>query len=201
MTTSKTVSNTTSQYAGRQNFNDFRRIITVLVLLFRLLPISACEALWSLSVLSRGRLGVLLRYCIAKKLARSCGDCVYFGNNVSIRYWDRLHIGSNVSIHTNSWIDAYGFVTIGNSVAIAHNTSLISTNHEWNDESVPIKENPCSANPIVIDDDVWIGCGCRILAGVRIGGRSVIGAGAVVTNSIPAHSLALGIPAKVVRTI
>jgi len=156
---------------------------------------------WSLSVLSRGRLGILLRYCIAKKLARSCGDCVYFGHNVTIRYWDRLHIGSNVSIHTNSWIDAYGFVTIGDNVAIAHNTSVISTNHGWGVESIPIKENPCSASPIVIDDDVWIGCGCRILAGVRIGGRSVIGAGAVVANDIPAHSLALGIPAKVVRSI
>ena len=51
---------------------------------------------------------------------------------------------------------------------------------------------------IVIEDDVWVGAGVRVMDGVRIGRGSVIGAGAVVTKSIPPNSVAVGMPARVV---
>ena len=61
-------------------------------------------------------------------------------------------------------------------------------------------EGTCSA-PIVIEDDVWIGAQSIVLKGVTIGARSIIGAGSVVTKSIPADCIAAGNPCKVIRTI
>jgi maltose O-acetyltransferase len=55
--------------------------------------------------------------------------------------------------------------------------------------------------PIVIGDDVWVGAGVIILPGVTIGDRCTVGAGSVVTHDIPADSVALGTPAKVVRQL
>ncbi len=56
-------------------------------------------------------------------------------------------------------------------------------------------------NPITIGDNVWIGAGAVVVDGVTIGDRSVIGAGSVVTKDIPADSVAVGVPCRVVRTI
>ncbi len=86
-------------------------------------------------------------------------------------------------------------------MAVAHNSSLVSTNHSWSDEALPIKKNQILCEPIIIESDVWVSCGVRVLAGVRIGQRSVIGAGAVVTKDVPPNSIAVGIPAKVKRRI
>ena len=56
-----------------------------------------------------------------------------------------------------------------------------------------------SKGDIVIEDDVWLGMGAKVMDGVCIGRGSVIGAGAVVTGDIPPYSIALGVPARVVR--
>ncbi|HNC82894.1 MAG TPA: DapH/DapD/GlmU-related protein, partial [Nitrospira sp.] len=58
-----------------------------------------------------------------------------------------------------------------------------------------------SARPIRIGSDVWIGGGAVILPGVTIGDRSVVGAGSVVVHSVPADCVAVGNPARVVRTL
>ena len=55
--------------------------------------------------------------------------------------------------------------------------------------------------PITIENDVWIGAGAIILAGVTIGKQSVIGAGSVVTHDVPAHSVVAGNPARIIRHI
>jgi acetyltransferase-like isoleucine patch superfamily enzyme len=57
------------------------------------------------------------------------------------------------------------------------------------------------SKPVVIEDGCWLGEGCVILKGVRIGKRSVIGANAVVTKDIPEYSIAAGVPAKVIKKI
>ena len=55
--------------------------------------------------------------------------------------------------------------------------------------------------PVVIEDDVWVGAHCIILKGVTIGARSIIGAGSVVTKSIPADCVAAGNPCKVIKNL
>lgn len=98
-------------------------------------------------------------------------------------------------------MEAYGGISIGNDVSIAHNVSILSVNHSWTEQSLPIKYNPIISGPVVIGDDVWIGCGCRIMANVEIDNRSVIAAGAVVTKNVPSNTIVAGVPAKALKEI
>ena len=68
-------------------------------------------------------------------------------------------------------------------------------------EHGPRREGWESAEPITIEDNVWLASGVTVCQGVTIGHDSVIGAGAVVTRSIPPRSLAVGNPARVIREL
>lgn len=94
-----------------------------------------------------------------------------------------------------------GPVTIGNHVNLAQGVVVTGLNHGFSDAARRIDEHKVVTSQVVIDDDVWVGANCVITPGVHIGSHCVIGAGSVVTHDIPPHSLALGTPAKVVKTI
>ncbi|NEW04726.1 acyltransferase [Paenibacillus sp. SYP-B3998] len=130
-----------------------------------------------------------------------CGDNVFVGRSVEIKHWEKLSIGNNVSIHKQCYLDALGGIHIDHDVSIAHQTSMISFEHTWEIPSLPIRDNPVKAAEIKIHSDVWIGCGCRILAGVQIFSRAVVAAGAVVTKDVSAHTIVGGVPAKPIKTI
>ncbi len=186
---------------GRELFIIFKPIIGLLETTFRLVPYSIKDGLWVFTESWRGKAGLLIRYLIARTCAASCGNVVYIGPYVEIRNWRNLHIGSNVSIHRFCYIDATGHVYIGDNVSIAHATSILTTNHTWRDPKIPIRDNPMEIQPVYISNDVWIGCGCRILAGVRVGPRSVIAAGSVVVRDVQSGTLAGGVPARVLKSI
>lgn len=149
----------------------------------------------------RGGFAVLKRYVCLKASAKKVGKNVCVMDHVYLHHWENLEIGDNVSIHEQCNINAYGGVRVGDNVSIAHGTSIVSFNHTWADENVPIKYNPSEPLPVVIGNDVWVGCGVRILGGVTIGERSVIAAGAVVTKDVEPHSVYAGVPAKLVKRI
>lgn len=93
-----------------------------------------------------------------------------------------------------------GPITIGNGVHIAPHVMIFAANHIFADTDTPIYKQDVEKAPVVIEDDVWIAGKVMITAGVRIGRGSVIGAGAVVTKDIPAWSVAVGVPARVIKT-
>lgn len=148
-----------------------------------------------------GNVGLGLRYACISNLARRCGTNVAIFPNVYLYGIDRISMGNNISVHQMCYINASGGLTIGDNVSIAHGCSIISFNHTYNDIDIPIKYNPLDFQPIVIEDDVWIGCGCRILAGVKIGCHSIVAAGSVVTKDVPPNSVVAGVPAKVIKTL
>ncbi|MBK1857180.1 hypothetical protein JIN80_02845 [Cerasicoccus arenae] len=76
---------------------------------------------------------------------------------------------------------------------------MIAANHIFDDPGKPIHGQGLQQMPIIVEDDVWIGGRVNLTAGVTIGSGSVIGAGSVVTKDIPAGSIAVGIPAKVIK--
>ncbi len=78
----------------------------------------------------------------------------------------------------------------------AHQIDYLARRRGRSDKSSIIKSAPIS-----IEDDVWIGANSIILKGVTIGARSIIGAGSVVTKSIPADCIAAGNPCKIIRQI
>lgn len=148
-----------------------------------------------------GNIGFAMRYLCIRKMAKKCGSNLAVYPRCELIHIDKMEFGENISIHTMCYLDAVGGISIGDNVSIAHASSLISFNHTYNDPSTPIKYNPCDCRPIVVDEDVWIGCGCRVLAGVKIGKRSVIAAGAVVNRDVENNSIYAGVPAKKIKSI
>ena len=144
---------------------------------------------------------MLIRYAYLKSLAKFVGANVYVGRFVIFKSIEMVSFGSNLSIHDFCYIDATGGIEIGNNVSIAHQCSLISFNHTWSDLSIPIKYNIIEKGRILIEDDVWIGCGVRVMPGVRIGKRSVIAAGSIVISDVPAGVVMAGVPARIIKNI
>ena len=141
----------------------------------------------------------IFRYLCVHRLAKSCGDKVVIFPGVWFYHLDKLIIGTNVTMHQNCYFDAYGGITIGSNVAIAHGCSFLSSDHKIDDIDCPMKDADAVSAPVTIGDDVWIGCGVRVLKGATLGDGCVVGAGAVVTRPIPSLAIAGGIPAKIIR--
>ena len=110
-----------------------------------------------------------------------------------------IKIGENSSINPFCVLLGYGGITIGSNVRIAAGSYLIAFNHNFDDIKTPIAKQGNNKKGIVVEDDVWIGAGVKILDGVTIGTGSVIGANSTVTKNIPPFSVAVGTPAKVIK--
>ena len=92
-----------------------------------------------------------------------------------------------------------GPVIIGNGVILAQNIVVSGLNHGYEDINVSPSKQAIKTKQITINDDVWIGANSVITAGVTIGKHVVIGAGSVVVKDVPAYSIAVGNPAKVIK--
>jgi len=92
-----------------------------------------------------------------------------------------------------------GPVTVGNDVLLAQNIILSGLNHGYEDITMPISLQPVSTNPIVIEDECWIGANVVIVSGVTVGKHSVVAGGSVVTKNVPAYTIVAGNPAKAIK--
>lgn len=108
-------------------------------------------------------------------------------------------IGNETRIGLHNTI--IGPVHIGNHVNLAQGVVVSGLNHNFQNADQLISEQGVSTSPITINDDVWIGANAVIAAGVTIGKHCVIGAGSVVTKDVPDYSVAVGNPAKVIKTL
>ncbi|HEY52210.1 MAG TPA: acyltransferase [Caldilineae bacterium] len=111
-----------------------------------------------------------------------------------------ITIGRNTHIQARCNLTAaLGGIHIGDNVQLAPNCALYSYQHGFSDPAIPISKQPItSKGDILIEDDAWLGVGVIVLDGVTIGRGAIIGAGAVVTESIPPMAIAVGSPARVV---
>ncbi|MCX6160787.1 MAG: acyltransferase [Ignavibacteriae bacterium] len=106
-------------------------------------------------------------------------------------------IGSGTRIGMSNVI--IGPVTIGNNVILAQNIVLSGLNHGYEDINTPPRLQKVTVNPIVVEDDVWIGANALLAAGVNIGKHTVSAGGSVVTKSVPPFSVVAGNPAKLIK--
>ena len=127
------------------------------------------------------------------------------GEGVDIRPALRVDYGHNITIGDGSWVN-FGLtaldvapIVIGQDVLIGPNCSLYTAIHPT--EPGPRRAKWESAAPITLGDNVWLGGSVVVCPGVTIGENSIIGAGAVVTRSVPANSIAVGNPARVIRAL
>lgn len=111
----------------------------------------------------------------------------------------RISLGDSTVLSNNVTIIAVESVEIGPRCQIGDHTLIFDSDFHHSDSTRRNAPNPPTAR-VSIEQDVWIGSRVTILKGVRIGARSIIAAGAVVTSSIPPDSIAAGVPAKVIKS-
>ena len=141
---------------------------------------------------------------IYKQMFGSIGDQVSIDIDFRCEYGKNIHIGNKVIINMNCTFLDNGVINIGDNVMIAPDVRIYTATHSVSlSERMPVRSNSkasiCDtiACPVTIESGVWIGGGAVILPGVTIGRNSVIGAGSVVTKSIPENSIAVGNPCRV----
>ncbi len=110
-----------------------------------------------------------------------------------------IAIGNNCSINDYTILNGMGGITIGNNVRIAAHTIIVASEHDYRLLDRKNFSVDMQGAGISIGDNVWIGANVVILDGVKIGEGSVIGAGAVVSRDIPPDSIAVGVPARVIK--
>ncbi len=184
---------------GREKFNKYQGILKILTSFYSIFPRRIREKLFEHYRETKGIKGMAIRYALLQTLAQHVGQNVSIHPNVYLFKIHNLSLGDNVSIHPLCYIDAAGCIDIGNDVSIAHDVSIISFNHGFDDLSVPIKDQELIKKKILIKDNVWIGAKSTILAGVTVYTGSVIGASSVVTHDVEENSVVVGSPARVIQ--
>ncbi len=151
-------------------------------------------------------------FYIQKGLMVHNPSMVRMGKNVTIGRYGRLSCygtskGDSLSIEDNVYIGQYfsaltgGNIRIGRNTLIASYVAVISENHSVDPECGKCYgKQPLIGQSVSIGENCWIGEKVIILPGVTIGAWSIIGASSVVTSDIPSYSLAVGNPAKVIKT-
>lgn len=145
---------------------------------------------------------------------RRNGSCIQIGKNAKFNYssWSnhiglnhrciistmsedaQLTIGNNLGM-SSSTITCFKKINIGNNVRIGANCVIADGDFHLDDPRVG------KPKPISIKDNVWLGYGVIVMKGVTIGENSIIGMNSVVTRDIPANCIAVGSPAKVIKTL
>ena len=131
----------------------------------------------------------------------SLGNNLYIGHRTILKgyHLNELVVGDDTWIGQNCFFHSAGNIRIGARVGIGPNVSILTSTHREEGRKVPILYSDLCLAPVVLEDDCDIGLGATILPGVTIGRGAQIGAGAVVTESVPAFAVAVGVPARVLR--
>lgn len=163
---------------------------------------SNCNVQWPFQIHGGQYIRIGDNFIAAKHLTLLAFDSYRKTNK---QYQPRIEIGNNVTITEFCQISCIDYVKIGNGVLLGRNVFISDNNHGMGncaDETIPpVERELISKGPVLIGNNVWIGRNVTIMSGVTVGDGAVIGANAVVTHDVPAYSIAVGCPAKVIRRI
>lgn len=139
-----------------------------------------------------------IRRMLAKGIFLRCGRNVNLENKAYFGTGKNISIGDNSGISTRC--ELYGTITIGKDVMMAPEVIIFTWNHKFDRTDIPMRlQGLGKVEPVVIEDDVWIGQRVIIMPGVTVGKGSIIAAGSVVTKSVDRYSIVGGVPAKLIK--
>ena len=163
-----------------------------------------CLALWACYPQLRGRVfyvGARADIRIEREARVRIGTGLRCMTGFTMVVAGELQIGRRVGFNRGCYLAALERVVIGDDCLFGEGVSIHDENHRFGpDGTGPNASRGFRTRPIMIGRNVWVGAKATILQGVSIGDNAVIGAHAVVSRDVPANSVALGIPARVVRT-
>jgi maltose O-acetyltransferase len=133
------------------------------------------------------------------ELLGSLGEGAFVKPPLYVDYGEHLHIGARTFVNYNLTALDVATITIGEDCQVGPNVQLLTPTHPVDPQ--PRRDRLEAALPIDIGDNVWLGGGVIVCPGVSIGDNTVVGAGSVVTRDIPANVVAVGNPARVLRSI
>ena len=133
------------------------------------------------------------------RLLGSIGDDSYIKPPLHVDYGENIHIGDGVFINSDFTALDVARIDIGDHCQIGPKVQLLTPTHPI--APIPRRDKLEAAEPIVLEQNVWLGGGVVVCPGVRIGKNTVVGAGAVVTKDLPPNAVAVGNPARVIREI
>ena len=146
----------------------------------------------------------LLHYCgyshVRERRKLQVGPGTGIAPNVSFRNGERIALGRGCHIGERCYLwagDSTGRIILGDFVSLAPGVFITASDYRF-EPGKPFRQQPKNERDIRIGDDVWLGAGVVVTAGVSIGDGCIIGAGAVVTRDIPEGSIAAGVPARVI---
>jgi acetyltransferase-like isoleucine patch superfamily enzyme len=128
------------------------------------------------------------------------GNRVHIDQGAEIYCYSRkpFIIGDQTKIGSYCRLSGHGSLSIGRDCLLGPHVGIFTSNHVFSSIDSPINQQGLIGLGVVIEDDCWLGCGVQVMDGIRIGKGSVIGAGAVVTKSLPPYSIAVGAPARII---
>ncbi|MDG4762145.1 sugar O-acetyltransferase [Micromonospora sp. WMMD710] len=139
------------------------------------------------------------RLAVLRELLGDLGTDTWIRPPFYCDYGSRIRIGPRSFVNYNAVFLDVAPITLGADVQVGPNVQLLTPTHPV--EPGPRRDKWEAAKPITIGDNVWLGGGAIVLAGVTIGANTVVGAGAVVTRDLPSNVVSVGNPARPVREL
>lgn len=136
---------------------------------------------------------------ILRELLGSVGEGTTIRPPFRCDYGQHTHVGARTFANWGLIALDVGRISIGDDVQIGPNVQLLTATHPV--EPGPRRDKWEGSKPITIGDNVWLGGGVIVCPGVTIGENTVVGAGGVVTRDLPANVVAVGSPARIIRSL
>jgi len=143
--------------------------------------------------------GVFFRAFLCKVFFKKCGGLCWVQPRVTIIHTERLKVGRNFGVNSESYINAIGEIEIGNFVLIGNGVTISSGMHPVDGHFPEVFARQSIPKKITIEDDVWIGAGAVIMPGVTLARGTVIGANSIVNKNTEPYSVNVGAPARLLR--
>jgi maltose O-acetyltransferase len=146
-----------------------------------------------------GDLSKKLRYICGKRVFKSCGKNVNIERGASFGKGFELEIGDNSGLGRYCHVPSN--IKIGKDVMMAPNVFVFHLNHSFQNTEIPMRtQGVTNKEPVVIEDDVWIGRGVYIMPGKKIKKGSIVAAGTVLTKNFPEYSIIGGNPSRFIKS-
>ncbi|ELY83089.1 acyltransferase [Natrinema altunense] len=147
----------------------------------------------SLPIADNVEFALRFRRMLADHLFEECGDNCRFFKGITFTYGHNITVGDNTVVHDDVHLDDRGKLTIGDRVSVSDGVHIYSHDHDVVDQTEVRNYHT------IVDDDVRLTYDAMVRAGCKVGENAIVGARGIVQHDIPAHHIAIGMPAKSVK--